>query len=139
MPLHRRLTARTALVVLLVWLAIALIFHLKAELWDTAPAPASTTTEHGRPVAPGKALSGGGNEPELPGKDEKKTDGAPKAGGKRTAVVVASQQSENTTWLDEYFPQWEKNVYRVDDSSAPLHVPKNKGRESMVYLTYATI
>jgi hypothetical protein len=54
---------------------------------------------------------------------------------KRTAVVVASQASEDATWLDKYFPQWEKNVYRVDDLNAKLTVPKNKGRESMVYLT----
>ena len=55
---------------------------------------------------------------------------------RRTAVVVASQSSENATWLEEYFPEWEKNIYRVDDANAPLTVPKNKGRESMVYLTY---
>jgi hypothetical protein len=57
-------------------------------------------------------------------------------GDLRTAVVVAAQASENATWLNEYFPEWEKNIYRVDNASAPLTVPKNKGRESMVYLTY---
>jgi hypothetical protein len=57
---------------------------------------------------------------------------------RRTAVVVASQASENATWLEEYFPSWEKNIYRVDDADAPLTVPKNKGRESMVYLTYVS-
>jgi hypothetical protein len=61
-------------------------------------------------------------------------DAEPKS--RRTAVVVASQASENATWLNEYFPLWEKNIYRVDDPRAPLTVPKNKGRESMVYLTY---
>lgn len=54
---------------------------------------------------------------------------------RRTAVVVASQASENATWLEEFFPHWEQNVYRVDDTTAKLTVPKNKGRESMVYLT----
>lgn len=54
---------------------------------------------------------------------------------RRTAVVVASQTGENSTWLEEYFPQWEKNIYKVDDQNAPLTVPVNKGRESMVYLT----
>ncbi len=54
---------------------------------------------------------------------------------RKTAVVVASQASENATWLDTYFPQWDKFIYHVDDPSAKLTVPKNKGRESMVYLT----
>jgi hypothetical protein len=49
-------------------------------------------------------------------------------------VVVASQKSENATWLETYFPDWEKNIYAVDDQTAPLTVPTNKGRESMVYL-----
>jgi hypothetical protein len=65
----------------------------------------------------------------------KKPDDTKKPAGKRTAVVVASQKSEDPTWLDEYFPKWEKNIYRVDDRKAKLKVPKNKGRESMVYLT----
>jgi hypothetical protein len=55
---------------------------------------------------------------------------------RRTAVVVASQKSENATWLAEYFPHWEQKIYRVDEPTAKLSVPMNKGRESMVYLTY---
>lgn len=55
---------------------------------------------------------------------------------RKTAVVVASQASENATWIAEAFPEWEQNIYRVDDATAKLTVPKNKGRESMVYLTY---
>jgi hypothetical protein len=51
------------------------------------------------------------------------------------AMVVASQRSENTTWLHHFFPQWEKYIYHVDEPTADLTVPKNKGRESMVYLT----
>ncbi|KAK7948001.1 uncharacterized protein PG986_008887 [Apiospora aurea] len=33
-------------------------------------------------------------------------------------------------------PAWRKRIYTVDDPHAPLTVPKNKGRESMVYLTH---
>lgn len=51
-------------------------------------------------------------------------------------LVVASMTTDNTTWLFEFFPDWHKSIYVVDDKSAELTVEKNKGRESMVYLTY---
>jgi hypothetical protein len=50
-------------------------------------------------------------------------------------LVVASQTTDNTTWLDGSFPDWEKSVY-LTDAPSDLSVPVNKGRESMVYLTY---
>jgi len=52
----------------------------------------------------------------------------------RVALVVASQSSDNTTWLEESFPTWEKAVY-LTDAPSNLSVPANRGRESMVYLT----
>jgi hypothetical protein len=52
------------------------------------------------------------------------------------AFVVASQKKDNTSWLGEYFPDWEANIFVVDDPRAQLKVPKNKGREAMVYLTW---
>ncbi|XHF99427.1 hypothetical protein AWENTII_002929 [Aspergillus wentii] len=51
-------------------------------------------------------------------------------------MVVASMKSDDTSWLFEHFPEWHKSIYVVDDKSAELTVKKNKGRESMVYLTY---
>ncbi|KAL1999455.1 hypothetical protein VTN02DRAFT_4503 [Thermoascus thermophilus] len=51
-------------------------------------------------------------------------------------LVVASMRSDNTSWLFEYFPDWHKSIYVVDDPDAELTVEVNKGRESMVYLTY---
>lgn len=50
-------------------------------------------------------------------------------------MVVASMKQDNTSWLYEYFPEWHKSIYVVDDASADLTVAHNKGRESMVYLT----
>lgn len=50
-------------------------------------------------------------------------------------LVVAGMKRHNTSWLDKFFPHWEKSIYIVDDQTAPLKVPMNKGRESMVYLT----
>jgi hypothetical protein len=56
----------------------------------------------------------------------------------RLALVVASQTTDNTTWLEEVFPTWEKVVY-LTDAPSDLSVPANKGRESMVYLTYVAV
>ncbi|KAJ5649215.1 Lipase class 3 [Penicillium longicatenatum] len=55
---------------------------------------------------------------------------------KRKDMIVASMKNDDTTWLAEYFPDWSRSIYVVDDKKAPLTVAKNKGRESMVYLTY---
>lgn len=133
-----RFSARNAVVLLNIILLSALFVHLKYELWDKHASPANVA---GQSHLPDELLD---DEPIVvpvshAEKDEKKlqvNQGAKKQ--RRTAVVVASQASENATWLDEFFPNWEKNIYRVDDPDAPLTVPKNKGRESMVYLTYVT-
>lgn len=51
-------------------------------------------------------------------------------------LVVASMKGDDTSWLYEHFPTWHKSIYVVNDETAKLTVEKNKGRESMVYLTY---
>jgi hypothetical protein len=51
-------------------------------------------------------------------------------------MVVASVKSDDTSWFAEYFPDWSRSIYVVDDKKGPLTVPRNKGRESMVFLTY---
>jgi hypothetical protein len=129
----RLITARNAVIFVNIVLLTALFVHLKFELWDkNAAAAASATLTH----LPDELYDE--QQPDGPSHKPKETPLQASDGSKarRTAVVVASQSSENATWLDEYFPEWEKNIYRVDDPNAPLTVPKNKGRESMVYLTY---
>ncbi|EMC94853.1 hypothetical protein BAUCODRAFT_149938 [Baudoinia panamericana UAMH 10762] len=57
-------------------------------------------------------------------------------------LVVARLKSESTAWIDEQLDDMlasgllSKAVYTVDDRSAPLHPPRNKGHEVMVYLSY---
>ncbi|KAL2406523.1 hypothetical protein ABEF93_007059 [Exophiala dermatitidis] len=53
-------------------------------------------------------------------------------------LVMARIKKENVDWLDEVDlgPEISKVVYVADDPNAPLHVPKNKGHEVMIYLTY---
>lgn len=120
-----RFSVRNIVVALNILLLTALFLHLKYELWDEHP-PAAELDDLSH--LPDELL------------EDHRAITTPLGDGKgkprKTAVVVASQASENATWLSEYFPEWEMNIYRVDDPNAPLTVPKNKGRESMVYLTY---
>lgn len=51
-------------------------------------------------------------------------------------LVVASQRTDDTTWLENTFPEWSKKIYVTDNQNAALTVPTNRGREGMVYLRY---
>jgi hypothetical protein len=53
-----------------------------------------------------------------------------------SVLVIAKTKKENIDWIDEALPDQEKAVYVADDPKAPLHPPKNKGHEVMVYLTW---
>lgn len=57
-------------------------------------------------------------------------------GAVKKDLIVASTTGDNTTWLYDSLPDWHKSIYIVDDKHADLTVSVNKGRESMVYLTY---
>ena len=50
-------------------------------------------------------------------------------------IVVASQQRDDTKWLQIDFPAWNHHIYVTDDPQGSRKVPANKGREAMVYLT----
>ncbi|KAJ6086863.1 hypothetical protein N7467_005777 [Penicillium canescens] len=64
--------------------------------------------------------------------------GTPKPPGYKytKTMVVARTKEEDTSWIAEELPDWQRAVYVADDPSAPLHPPKNKGHEVMIYLTY---
>jgi len=131
-----RFTARNAVVLFNMILLTALFVHLKYEIWDKHGSAASLAGQSHLPdeLFDDDQIAVPTSPSEYEDKKLQVNSGATRK--HRTAVVVASQASENATWLEEYFPSWEKNIYRVDDPEAPLTVPKNKGRESMVYLTY---
>ena len=80
---------------------------------------------------------GGGGE----GQNEKLQEPERMAVRRKKDMIMATRKSENddTTWLFDEFSDWHKSIYVVDDSKADLTVKKNKGRESMVYLTYITL
>jgi hypothetical protein len=58
------------------------------------------------------------------------------ASDNKVELVVASMRRENTAWVHKHLPNWRKSVYVVDNPRAKLTVSLNKGRESMVYLTF---
>ena len=54
-------------------------------------------------------------------------------------LVVSRTSLEDTEWIERFLgddPLLTRAVYTVDDSDADLTVPRNKGHEAMVYLTY---
>ncbi|KAL9091618.1 MAG: hypothetical protein Q9159_001356 [Coniocarpon cinnabarinum] len=52
------------------------------------------------------------------------------------SLVVASMRGDDTSWLYQYFDDWDINIFVMNDPNARLTVAKNKGRESMAYLTF---
>lgn len=51
-------------------------------------------------------------------------------------LVMARTSSEDVAWVYNDLSGFNLSIYTVDNSSAPLTVPMNKGREAMAYLTY---
>jgi len=62
-------------------------------------------------------------------------------------IVMASLESESTSWVAEKLPDWQRAIYHVNpptfpdpananSSSYQLTTPVNKGHEAMAYLTY---
>ena len=51
-------------------------------------------------------------------------------------LVIAKTKGENVDWIREKMPEQETAIYVADDPTAPLHPPKNKGHEVMVYLSW---
>jgi hypothetical protein len=54
-------------------------------------------------------------------------------------LVVASLKGDAVSWISQHLPEWKASIYTVNDPTASLTVPANKGRESMVYLTCVPI
>ncbi|KAF3009881.1 hypothetical protein E8E13_010762 [Curvularia kusanoi] len=155
-----RFSARNAIILVNVGILLLLLSHLKYHLWDKDSRAGTTLFSDiygdeddgfgGGKAHDNEALLGlDGVRSDSEWRSKKGTTLQVNGGSadptvletkyrrkRTTAVVVASQANENATWIEEAFPTWEQNIYRVDVPDAPLTVPRNKGRESMVYLTY---
>lgn len=66
--------------------------------------------------------------------------GIPKPEGNYSRVlVVPRMKDEDVSWIQQVqqeVPDLQTAIYVMDDSWAEFRVPKNKGRESMAYLTF---
>ncbi len=51
-------------------------------------------------------------------------------------MVIPRMKEENISWIADELPDLNTVIYVANDPSAPLHPPKNKGHEVMIYLTY---
>lgn len=51
-------------------------------------------------------------------------------------LVVPRTTEEDVGWIPQELPDWDTAIYVANDPSAPLHPPKNKGHEVMIYLSY---
>lgn len=51
-------------------------------------------------------------------------------------LVIAKTKREDIRWMDMELASQDKAIYVADDPTAPLHPPKNKGHEVMVYLSW---
>jgi Protein of unknown function (DUF3431) len=104
--------------------AFILAFVLLVLLFRSSPEPLPVRTSAASPLAPAPKYEAG----------------IPKSAGQNYSrtVVIASIAREDTKWLSNLAnePNLSTAVYVVDDPKAPLTVPKNKGHEVMVYLTY---
>lgn len=57
-------------------------------------------------------------------------------------VVIPAMEKDDTSWVAEELPDWQRAIYLVNPSNKSLHspgvltTPVNKGHEAMAYLTY---
>lgn len=65
-------------------------------------------------------------------------NGVPKPPGSAYSriMVVPRMKEDNVSWIAEELPEMNVAIYVTNDPTAPLHPPKNKGHEVMIYLTY---
>lgn len=74
--------------------------------------------------------------PEVPQDKNTGIDQEPGVSGDKI-IVMAKTKAEDTDWVKDNLPDWQRAIYHMDDPEAPgLHPPINKGREAMAYLTY---
>lgn len=68
--------------------------------------------------------------------DFKKGSVMPPGHNYTSVLVIAKTKEEDVKWMEKEMPDQQKAIYVADDPSAPLHPPKNKGHEVMIYLSW---
>ncbi|KAL2037339.1 hypothetical protein N7G274_009824 [Stereocaulon virgatum] len=64
--------------------------------------------------------------------------GSPKPPGSAytRVMIIPRMRSDDVSWIAHELPDTDVLVYVANDPKGPLHPPKNKGHEVMIYLTY---
>ncbi|KAJ2897445.1 hypothetical protein MKZ38_004676 [Zalerion maritima] len=109
---------------------IAVAFFIVLLLWFHTGQFSSLEDGSGSDKSPSPLAPGGFENGDLT------TAGATPKTRPEVEIVVASTKKDDTSWFARFLPGWERNIYVVDDRNALLQVPKNLGREAMVFLTY---
>ncbi|KAB8437448.1 hypothetical protein FH972_025126 [Carpinus fangiana] len=52
------------------------------------------------------------------------------------AIIAVSMRTDNVSWIHDFFPDWQPNIYVMDDAAAPLSVTQPGGHEASAYLSY---
>ncbi|KAF3175734.1 hypothetical protein TWF225_008844 [Orbilia oligospora] len=78
--------------------------------------------------------------PSSPTAKLKAVDLSPKRAYPPRDIVVAALKHDDVSWIDKFLAEWQPRVYITDAAlyfdKTSLTVPRNKGREANVYLTY---
>jgi Protein of unknown function (DUF3431) len=102
--------------------ALSLVAIFIFYLYNYRPLAPSLSTQHAPPSAEDPVFSAGHAKP---------------AGSNYTRTLVMGRlKKDDVSWIEQDLPNLQTAIYVVDDESADLRIPKNKGHEAMVYLTY---
>ncbi|KAL8791511.1 MAG: hypothetical protein Q9213_000128 [Squamulea squamosa] len=100
----------------------------QSETASNTPTPVETSKNAVAPTEKQSTNIGSSEGTRVVGEDEPRYE--------NKIIVMASLRSENTEWVVKDLPEWQHAIYVTDDQNATLHTAKNKGRESLAYLTY---
>jgi hypothetical protein len=110
------------------------------KAWEGLPQHIGLGEHIGNSHASDASGSGGQQEPDYvnwnPRPDFKPGSALPAGHNYTSTLVIARTKDEDMGWLQREIPDQATAIYVADDPTAPLHPPKNKGHEVMVYLTY---
>ncbi|KAK7708426.1 hypothetical protein SLS57_009008 [Botryosphaeria dothidea] len=107
----------------------------KIGLGESIPEPSPSTTAS----ASGPTSSQGPAKPKSTWSSIPKFEpgvGMPADYNFSTVLVIPRTREEDVDWIDEFLPDYQTAIYVANDRSAPLHPPKNKGHEVMIYLSW---
>ncbi|KAF1958850.1 hypothetical protein CC80DRAFT_441568 [Byssothecium circinans] len=113
--------------------------HKARDTWRGLPRPLELEEQFQAPEP--NATGGHLRDPDFANWNPKPnfTPGTPMPAGHNysTTLIIAKVKDEDTKWMEEHLPKdVNLDIWVADDPTAPLHPPKNKGHEVMIYLSW---